>query len=130
MGSNFSFAVAAEPEILTRPKIEYQAQNFRDPFEAYRKDAPLPSSVSVLPAPEEKVLPLPDLTIQGAIWGGSLPQAIINNRVLKLEEVIEPPKVVKIEKEGITVLYSGRQYNLSLPGQMSLGEKQGGKDEE
>jgi hypothetical protein len=44
-----------------------------------------------------------------------LPQAIINNKVLKVGDTIEGAQVKNIGKEGITVLFEGSEYNLSSP---------------
>lgn len=64
--------------------------------------------------------PPPPLTVQGVIWGGVLPQAIVNNQVVKADDVIEGGvKIINIAREGIKIFFDGRQYNLIAP----AGEK-------
>lgn len=117
---NHLFAIEAQvSEGIGRPYIEYQAESLRDPFQGYYKEGKEQEPVE----PEEEgqvIKPLPTLTVQGIIWGSSIPQAIINNKVVKVGDTIEEVRVIKIDKEGLTLLYEGRQYNLSSPGIASL----------
>jgi type II secretory pathway component PulC len=104
-------------ETVTRPKVEYRAAGSRDPFtgitiEENIKDSPVESSS-----------PPPDLKVQGIIWGGKLPQAIINNKVLKVGDTIQGTKVINIGKEGVTVLYGGRNFTLGSPAAGSAANK-------
>ncbi|MFY9402231.1 MAG: hypothetical protein WAQ07_02330 [Candidatus Omnitrophota bacterium] len=96
-----------------RPKIEYSADTLRNPFEQ-----PL-----VLTEPEEDLSSkdkdidieksVPNLVVQGLIWGSSLPQAIVNNKVVKVGDVIEGADIIDINKEGVIVLFAGTEYKLS-----------------
>lgn len=111
-------------------QVEYAAEGFRDPFQKELKETR--GSVS-----EEQKLgeeqPLPSLAVQAMVWGGDLPQAIINNKVVKEGDIIEGVKIVKIEKSGVTILHRERQYQLSSPAAInlkSLEEKsEGGRNE-
>jgi hypothetical protein len=98
---------------IERPELKYTAQDSRDPFQSATSGQPQPGAESGVPAAEKKALP--QLTVQGVIWGGNLPQAIINNKVLKVGDTIEGAQVKNIGKEGITVLFEGSEYNLSSP---------------
>lgn len=51
--------------------------------------------------------PLPELNIGGLIWSTGMPQAIVNGKVIKAGDTIAGVKVVKIEKEGLTVIHQG-----------------------
>jgi hypothetical protein len=71
---------------------------------------------------EEKVAPavvqeqpkeLPNFTVQGLVWGGVFPQAIINDQVVKKGDVLGDAKIVEIGKEGVTVLFGNKEYVLS-----------------
>ena len=58
--------------------------------------------------PKEKTsLPLPKFTIEGIIWNANMPQAIVNGQVVRIGDTIEGVRIVKIEKQGITIDYNG-----------------------
>lgn len=121
---------SSESEVTTRPNLEYKADGLRDPFEGYiaKKEE---RKVSEVPTQEVSVSP-PTLTVQGIIWGGLFPQAIINNKVVKVGDTIEGAQIMDIKKEGIVVSFKNRQYNLSSPAALNLqGLKKlkGGQDE-
>lgn len=97
---------------IQRKKIEYNAANLRDPFDnLIRKDKPV-ETVSVM-APQET--PPPNLIIQGLVWGGEFPQAIINNKVVRENDVIEKARIIGIAKEGVSFIFEGRKYKLPSP---------------
>lgn len=110
-------------EFTLRPDIEYKAEDLKDPFEGYIKE----KGEEVIPE-SQRDMPLPSLTVQGIIWGGNLPQAIINNKVVKIGDMIEGVRVTEINKSGVTVFFGYRKYNLSAPAAAQL-PKEGGSDE-
>lgn len=94
--------------------VEYIGADTRDPFEAYLKKEELkPKDEGEL----AKERTFPSLTVQGIIWGGRFPQAIINGKVVKVDDVIEGARVTDITKEGITVFFNNRQQTLASPAQ-------------
>ena len=103
-------ASAPSPDQLLRPKVDYSAQGLRDPFMGKGGQSGTGEEVN----PVEKK-PLPALTVQGVIWGGNFPQAIINNKVLKVGDTIEGVKIKAIAKEGIIVLFEGSESAISSP---------------
>jgi len=114
------------PEVIVRPKVEYKAGDLKDPFQRYKEE-------KIPPGAQQKESGLstpPSLTVQGIIWGGRFPQAIINNKVVKVGDTIEGARVISIDKEGITLLFEGMQYNLPSPAAGALpSKKTGGEDE-
>ncbi|MCM8779630.1 MAG: general secretion pathway protein GspB [Candidatus Omnitrophica bacterium] len=82
-------------------KIKYTSSNLRDPFTLALPQAP------VAPAPKG---PLPQFKIEGYVWGSSLPQAIIDGKVYSEGDVIQGAKIMKIDKDGITVLFNEITY--------------------
>ena len=56
--------------------------------------------------------PSTPLIVQGVVWGGIMPQAIINDRVINIGDVIEGAKVIDISKKGVILLYKDRKYLL------------------
>jgi hypothetical protein len=53
------------------------------------------------------------LIVQGLIWGGSFPQAIVNNKIVKVGDTVDGANVTAIDKDGVTVLFQEREYKLS-----------------
>ena len=96
-----SFLVEAQ---VKAKEAEYTSQDLRDPFKS--------------PLEMEKVLDkgvaaeagLSHLQVQGMVWSSKMPQAIINDTVVRIGEVISGAEILDIRKEGIYVLYQGRQY--------------------
>ena len=94
---------------IVMPVVEYSADALKDPFVEYGKQQ---APVSETAAP---VKPLPAMSVQGIVWGGPVPQAIINGKVFKLGDNINEAKITGINKEGVELFYGGREYLLSSP---------------
>jgi len=108
-----------EVQVIVRPKVEYKAQGLRNPFEQPVLNPEAGQEVSVGTI---ETKPLPSLTVQGVIWGSGLPQAIINNKVVKSGDILDGAEVFEINKEGVTVMFAGVEYKLStLP---ALGQQE------
>jgi len=110
-------------------KVEYTAEDLEDPF---KEEEVVIEAPPVETPPEKK--PLPELKIQGIIWGGIFPQAIINNKIIKKGDVIDEARVVDINKDGVVLLYQGEEYKLPSPALENLkkpkkksGGSEGGK---
>ncbi len=91
---------------------EYNTEDLRDPFEIYveeKKDGGTsePEKEEAIPSDP------PALTIQGIIWGGKIPQAIIDGKVVKIDDVIGEAKIIAIDKNGVTVEYKNYKYTLT-----------------
>jgi hypothetical protein len=108
------------PERIERRQVQYDPQNSRDPFQGptarLTDQAASPDQTEGASADSQPVLP--PLTVQGIIWGGIFPQAIINNKVLKPGDTLRVPSeereitIISIDKEGVLVTFADRQYNL------------------
>lgn len=107
-------------EIIVRPNVVYRAQGLRNPFEQTVLESESTSAVDSGIKPE--VVSLPQLTVQGIIWGGRLPQAIINNKVVKVGDLLEGAEIVEINKEGATVLFAGVEHQLTTLPAVSSGK--------
>lgn len=83
--------------------VEYNTTADRDPFASL-----LPSDLDVV----TDSVPLPDLSMEGLVWGSERPTAIINGKVVRVGEEISGAKVVEINKEGVTVLFNGKMYEI------------------
>lgn len=109
---------AQEPasEVALKPStVEYKSGGLRDPFYQEKK----PEVVKKIEEAPTQKKPLPGLKIQGIVWGSSIPQAIINNKVLKIGDKIEDVSIVEISREGVIILFEKQKYSLSSPGVVS-----------
>ena len=97
------------PKVYARPQVEYKSIDLSDPFRYPEAERPKQQ--------EEKISarPLPGMSIQGIIWGGNFPQAIVNNKVVKVGDTIEGARITDIQKDGITVLFDNQQYTIYAP---------------
>ena len=105
-------------DFISRPNIEYkEEEGLRDPFQPPEE---LEVKKEQIPPEPVQVEPLPSLTIQGIVWGSSLPQAIINNKVVKVGDTMEGVRITDINKNGVTVFWGNQEYNLSSPAVVNL----------
>ncbi len=105
---------------IVRPVLQYSADNLRDPFQEYKEKKVVVESKPQEEQKEEAPTTPPSLDIQGVIWGGEIPQAIINGKIVKVGNTIDEAEIIKIDKQGVTVLYKGSQFILSSPGIKNL----------
>jgi len=91
-------------------KIEYKSEGLRDPFQEEK--------IEINEQPQEPK-PLPALQIQGIVWGGGFPQAIINNKVVRVGDTIEGVRITDINKNGVIVFFENQQYDLSTSSPIS-----------
>ena len=57
---------------------------------------------------------LPALRVQGIIWGGDRPQAIINDRIVELGDDVEGATIKSIQKDGVNVLFDGKIAHVAI----------------
>jgi hypothetical protein len=123
---NLKIMVSAEETategVIVRPVVEYKADKLRDPFRTYLKKEEPKEVLQEITLVKPK-LDLGKLNVQGIIWGGKIPQAIINNKVLTIGNLIEGAEILSIEKKGITLSYNGAIFDLIAPAQGS-GKKE------
>ncbi len=117
--------------VIVKPKVEYKAADTRDPFKRKKIKQEKKEEQEKKEGLKSVVITesLPLLTIQGIIWGGSVAQAIINNKTVKIGDLIDRVKIVDINKDGVTVFFGNKTYNLSSPGTLNFKKLKGDKDE-
>lgn len=109
--------------VISRSAVEYKSGGFRDPFQPplvkQKKKA-----TRVEQAKQVKKVDLlqpgsdiGNLKVQGIIWGGKIPQAIINDEVFSVGDTIEGIEILSIDKNGITLSSSGEANNLIVSGE-------------
>ena len=111
-----SWAQTEEKPEAGAPKIKvagkYTSEKLRDPFEPYvKKKEPMLTPQQLV---KEDFTP-PALKIQGISWGGRYPQAIVNDKVVKVGDLINGAQVVEIRHDGIVFSFKNRQFGMMSP---------------
>ena len=101
-------AAGAEPLV-----VAYTAEALRDPMMSL---LPAPAAttladgqaaaVETQPSSAEAVTPL---LVQGLVWGGGRPQALIGGRLYEVGDFIGGAKILAITRDGVTVTSGGLQ---------------------
>lgn len=65
---------------------------------------------------------LPSIVVEGLIWGGEHPSAVINGKVLKIGDGIEGATIKDITKKGIILNYKGLELIVYVSGGASKWE--------
>jgi len=90
--------------------IRYTGREVRDPTANPLLSFPTPATKETK---VEEVVRLPSLQIQGIIWGGGNPQAIIDEQVVAKGDMIAGGvEILDISKSGIKVIYRGKIFML------------------
>src|SRR5262245_62000341 len=98
----------------------YTASALRNPFEnQLPKPEPPASAQNLGPNPEDleperEPIEPPHLSVQGVIWGGPKPQAIINDLLYGMNDVVKGARIVSIDDEGVTVDYEGETFHYTI----------------
>ncbi len=69
----------------------------------------------------------PPLQLQGILWGTAKPQAIINRQVVSVGDTIGEATIVAVTQEGVTISFSGSEFQLKLPQKGAAGTSGGGR---
>ena len=108
--------IPSAPEPQREAPRTYTVQELRDPLTSLFP-RPAPEPVPASPAsqtPEAPAIPPPPtLSVQGIVWGGSTPQAIINDQLYGIGDVVKGAKIVMIDREGVTMDYHGTALRYS-----------------
>ena len=103
-------------ENYLEPAVVYDADGLKDPFAPPKIEEKkvLPPETALEPKIIEIVRP-PSLIIQGLVWGGSLPQAIINQTIVKVGDTLEGARIIDIKKDGVTITFKDQQFSFPAP---------------
>lgn len=107
-------AEKAPAEQIARPNLKYKSEGLKDPFQNPLKEVATKPAKGPEASGAEVIKAAPaSLTVQGLIWGGELPQAIVNGTVVKVGDTIGGARIISIDKNGVTVLFEEREYRFS-----------------
>lgn len=105
----------ARPSLSETARPEYTALSFRDPLVSLLPNEPVAVAASprLKMEPQAGAMGLPALAVQGMIWGGSVPQVVINGRVYTIGDDVEGARITAIDHRGVTVELNGRPVQLT-----------------
>lgn len=100
----------------------YTARELRDPLQSLLPLAPKtptatapaptiatePPSLPVEP-PETSAPATPSLVVQGVVWGGPKPQAIINEQLYEVGDMVGSSTIVAIDRRGVVIEHRGTE---------------------
>lgn len=110
-------AKAELPETISLPEVKYTSEKLPDPFlSPFEMDA-LFNNKSKTKIEESDIVEegLEGFDVTGTVWGTKLPQAIVNETVVRVGEVINGALILDIKKEGVYVQYEEKKYLLKTP---------------
>lgn len=98
----------------------YAAAALRDPLKSLLPSAPPAPSprgqpVVAPPAPSPSPDAPPTLSIQGLVWGGPAPKAIINDAVYAIGERVAGVTILAIDRGGVTIEHLGAAVLYPIP---------------
>jgi len=113
-----SLFILAQTDVNNKEKglapVNYTGAQYRDPLEL-----PIELRTPIKPVAEtavekegekeEEIVP-PDFTVQGMVWGGVKPQALINEGLCEKGDIIKGAEITDITKEGVTYIYKNKKF--------------------
>jgi hypothetical protein len=89
----------------------YTAFDVRDPLKSLLPKPAASAQASWGPgaaAAEAPPPPPPELHVEGLLWGGANPQAIIDGRLYGVQDAVYGAKILAIDRSGVTIEYLGK----------------------
>ena len=125
LGGDVRGSTAAGPET----PAAYTAHKLRDPFKSLLPQVSggagdLEAGLSVSqnpPAPPPPKRPAPELHVEGLVWGGPTPSAIIDGDVYRVGESLQGDTIIAIGRRGVTLEHEGDRVLYPPLSRMSKG---------
>lgn len=135
---DFSQIASAERKsgLIKKINLKYTGSKFRDPFSPQilisEEKEEIIDAEETIEVSKSKISELFSLSIQGIIWNTDNPLVIINNQVLRKGEALlvakgenatEKIKIMDIDKDGVTIMYSNQMEKLLSPAATKLRKR-------
>lgn len=95
-------------------EVKYIGRENRDPLDNSMILEKPKEVVVVEEKKEERVFPKENFSVSAVIWGSKIPQAIINDKIVTVGEVLDGGKIIGIDKKGIHIDFEGREVLLVI----------------
>jgi len=82
----------------------------RDPFKWDSRPQPQRKTVQVVSEAQQT----PGWRLSAIVFSNSLPLAIVNGQTVKVGDVIDRAKVVRIDQKKVTLLYNGSSFEIHM----------------
>lgn len=96
--------------------FSYSESRYKDPFESL-----LPQEMKEEEKKQEEIIrgieeDFPDMNVQGILWNGNFPQAIIDGEVYKVGDKLKnlSAQVFRIEKGAVFISYGEKIYKIKI----------------
>lgn len=94
----------------------------RNPFQSWLPKIEQPKPSSPLEAeplaaqPQEAPVPIepPKLQVSGIVWNTKKPQAIIDEKVVTIGDIVQDSKIVDIHKDGVDIIYKEIMFTVPV----------------
>lgn len=111
-----------------------QLNNIKNPFEdGYPKPVvvqqpvvqeeppqpvPIPAPIIIAPKPQPLPSPppvvIPTFNLQGVMVGDEMHEAIINDKIVSLQGVVDGAQVISVSNKGVGMVYKGKKFFLKI----------------
>jgi hypothetical protein len=95
--------------------LSYAQNKIRDPFEPFLPQEKK-GEETFQESGEEEYPSLPEMDVEGILWGTDKPLAVIDGEVYGVGDTLKSidAKIFKIENNKIIIIYQGRLYNVGI----------------
>jgi hypothetical protein len=105
--------------------VQYTASNLRDPLISLlpKEDQAgqgKPGKADRTSPPPPPAQP-PAVAVQGMVWGGPRPQALIDGELYEVGDAVQGARIVAIDRNGVTVELQGSTFHLTTPSAAAEG---------
>ncbi len=106
-------AFSAPVPVMPSASVAYEVDEARDPLAnllLVKKASPAPLSPTPTSDGSGAFAPVvpPTPTVQGLMWGGRRPQAVIDGKIYTVGETVQGVTIVAIDKTGVTGEFQGQ----------------------
>ncbi|MBU2541122.1 MAG: general secretion pathway protein GspB [Candidatus Omnitrophica bacterium] len=106
-----------QADVVSSKKVAFKPSGLRSPFRSLLPEKKAEEAKEVIKAPEREIpVSSPKVKINGIVWGGLFPQAIINDEVTREGDVLGKPEsitVLEIKPREVVVLFKGKIFSLN-----------------
>lgn len=102
-------AVRIAEEFVPEAAEEGPDAILKNPFEAPVDLMNKMKSAMAQGAGEEEAGDLPNVNMQGVVWGGDSPFVFVNDKIYRKGDMINDAQILDIDKNGAYFLYNGRR---------------------
>ncbi|MFA6378758.1 MAG: hypothetical protein WCX16_03130 [Candidatus Omnitrophota bacterium] len=95
------------------PKIEEKIEKEPEATKIEYKEPEVKIIPVLKPAPVEEAKP-PEIKISGLVWSTDRPQAIINDQILTIGDMIGDSKIIDINKDGVDIMFLNKLYTIKI----------------